>query len=777
MPQAPSKKVGIHGDLGAPIKKKSFLAAAVGRLSLRKRALPSPKPAMEPEVAITSRHITTQSAGPLSSKMPEPPTPPEPPEPPEPTEPTAEMYEFELPPDAKPGMTLKFPIPGTMDVVEITVPEGAEPGRTISFSWAETVAKAELPEQTDEEHNEGDLFELEVPPNAKPGMKLRFSIPGTEETVMITVPEGAEPGRTISFSLPMNINEVARSKLIDHESHSAQKIQARVRGRHGRQVLNGQRKSATVIQAHVRGRHGRVVLHAQAESATMIQAHVRGQHDRAAIRSRIEAEAFEAAATSSTTSEATTTDPVVPTVAEVAYSNLLTGVLSEVVIEKRERDSSLGIQLSGDGHPFLEAVAHDALAHGKLFVGDQLLSINGWNAVGHLETTYRLERLTGTIRVRVFRCAVDPRAPPPDEHAAGGLITSAPPSPRAGEVFKSAPTTPTPGHEVFMTAPSTPAPPTPTVLTSASTSAALFSRVEPIEPSSSAPTTASTTAPLGMLVESFLRRLAPERIASEMQASPSPVSRAPSFHLHRAISESMSNHRMEPGSLLHKTELIKSELCLSGTMLAVATEAAKYLGVDMDGKNSAALINECHRELASEPAGIEAPGSLLCKIINIKSELGLSGTVLAIAQEAAIILGVGVTGKNTATLIHDCHQEVARMEAGSLLRKTEVIKSELGLRGTMLAVATEAAKFLGVDIAGKSTVTLIHECHHEVTGTETGSLLYKMDLIKCEMGLSGTISAVATEAAMHLGVDATGKNSAALIHECYQELTGFNLSI
>jgi hypothetical protein len=62
--------------------------------------------------------------------------------------------------------------------------------------------------------------------------------------------------------------------------------------------------------------------------------------------------------------------------------------------------------------------------------------------------------------------------------------------------------------------------------------------------------------------------------------------------------------------------------------------------------------------------------------------------VLAIAQEAAIILGVGVTGKNTATLIHDCHQEVARMEAGSLLRKTEVIKSELGLRGTMLAVAT-----------------------------------------------------------------------------------------
>ncbi|KOO23394.1 hypothetical protein Ctob_004285 [Chrysochromulina tobinii] len=106
-------------------------------------------------------------------------------------------------------MTLKFPIPGTsMDVVEITVPEGAEPGRTISFSWAETVAKAELPEQTDEEHNEGDLFELEVPPNAKPGMKLRFSIPGTEETVMITVPEGAEPGRTISFSLPMNINEV-----------------------------------------------------------------------------------------------------------------------------------------------------------------------------------------------------------------------------------------------------------------------------------------------------------------------------------------------------------------------------------------------------------------------------------------------------------------------------------------------------------------------------------------------------------------------------------------
>ena len=768
VPQAPSKRRESRDVGGALLKKKSFLAAAVGRLSLRKRALPSPKPAMEPEVAITSTHITTQSAAaPLSSKMPEPPTQPEPPEPTEPTaEPPAEMYEFELPPDAKPGMMLKFPIPGTKDVVEITVPEGAEPGHTISFSWPETVASAELPQQTDEEHNEGDLFELEVPVNAKPGMKLRFSIPGTEETVMIMVPEGAEPGRTISFSLPMNINEVARSKLIDHEGHSAQKIQARVRGRHGRQVLNEQRKSATVIQAHVRGRHGRVVLHEQAESATMIQAHVRGQHDRAAIRSRIEAEAFEAAATSSTTSEATTTDPVVPTVAEVAYSNLLTGVLSEVVIEKRERDSSLGIQLSGDGHPFLEAVAHDALAHGKLFVGDQMLSINGWNAVGHIETTDRLERLTGAIRVRVFRSV--PRAPPP-ELADGGLMKSAPSSPRAGEVFKSAPSTPTSGqHEVFVTAPSTPVPPTaPIVLTSSSTSAAL-SRVFD-EPSSS--------APLGMLVESFLRRLAPERIASEMQASPSPASRAPSFQLHRAISESMSNHRMEPGSLLHKTELIKSELCLSGTMLAVATEAAKYLGVGMDGKNSAALINECHRELAFESSGIEAPGSLLRKIINIKSELGLSGNVLAVAQEAAIILGVGVTGKNTATLIHDCHQEITRMEAGSLLRKMEVIKSELGLSGTMLAVATEAAKFLGVGIAGKSTVTLIHECHHEVTGTETGSLLYKMDLIKCEMGLSGTISAVATEAAVHLGVDAAGKNSAALIHECYQELTGFNLSI
>jgi hypothetical protein len=88
---------------------------------------------------------------------------------------------------------------------------------------------------------EGDLFELEVPPNVKPGMKLRFSIPGTEETVMILVPEGAEPGHTISFPMPTSIHDLARAKLLEHEGHSARTIQKRARGRQARLVLNGQR--------------------------------------------------------------------------------------------------------------------------------------------------------------------------------------------------------------------------------------------------------------------------------------------------------------------------------------------------------------------------------------------------------------------------------------------------------------------------------------------------------------------------------------------------------
>lgn len=86
-------------------------------------------------------------------------------------------------------------------------------------------------------------------------------------------------------------------------------------------------------------------------------------------------------------------------------SDVAAGVPLEVRLEKPERDARLGVTLTGNGHPILEWVATDAIAHGKLRVGDRVLSVNGWNAIGHAETTKRLKRLYGTIRLKVMRPA------------------------------------------------------------------------------------------------------------------------------------------------------------------------------------------------------------------------------------------------------------------------------------------------------------------------------------------------------------------------------------
>ena len=77
----------------------------------------------------------------------------------------------------------------------------------------------------------------------------------------------------------------------------------------------------------------------------------------------------------------------------------------EIVLEKPHKDSSLGILLSGDGHPYIDEVASGALAHGKLRLGDQVLLVNGWDAAGHSQTAKRFVQLTGVIRIRVLRRA------------------------------------------------------------------------------------------------------------------------------------------------------------------------------------------------------------------------------------------------------------------------------------------------------------------------------------------------------------------------------------
>jgi hypothetical protein len=67
-----------------------------------------------------------------------------------------------------------------------------------------------MPEQA--EATEPTLYELEVPPNVRPGMKLKLSLPGRVQKVVITVPAGAAPGCIISVSMLHNKVE-ARVKL------------------------------------------------------------------------------------------------------------------------------------------------------------------------------------------------------------------------------------------------------------------------------------------------------------------------------------------------------------------------------------------------------------------------------------------------------------------------------------------------------------------------------------------------------------------------------------
>jgi hypothetical protein len=83
---------------------------------------------------------------------------------------------------------------------------------------------AAVPEAEDAEK----MYELEVPPNTVPGSKLKLTIPGMQEKVIITVPEGAAPGATISFCLP---SKKGPSKK---ESEAAVAIQAILRGKAAR---------------------------------------------------------------------------------------------------------------------------------------------------------------------------------------------------------------------------------------------------------------------------------------------------------------------------------------------------------------------------------------------------------------------------------------------------------------------------------------------------------------------------------------------------------------
>ena len=101
---------------------------------------------------------------------------------------------------------------------ELTTPrgQGAEPRRdqhsrsVRPLDLFEVSGEPGMPEQA--EATEPTLYELEVPPNVRPGMKLKLSLPGRVQKVVITVPTGAAPGRIISVSMLHNKVE-ARVKL------------------------------------------------------------------------------------------------------------------------------------------------------------------------------------------------------------------------------------------------------------------------------------------------------------------------------------------------------------------------------------------------------------------------------------------------------------------------------------------------------------------------------------------------------------------------------------
>ena len=85
---------------------------------------------------------------------------------------------------------------------------------------APTAAEEDEPEKT---------YELDVPEGTKPGAKLKLTIPGRTDKVIITVPEGAVPGSTISFSIPPP--QTKTSARASEQERAAVIIQARMRGK------------------------------------------------------------------------------------------------------------------------------------------------------------------------------------------------------------------------------------------------------------------------------------------------------------------------------------------------------------------------------------------------------------------------------------------------------------------------------------------------------------------------------------------------------------------
>ena len=82
--------------------------------------------------------------------------------------------------------------------------------------------------------------------------------------------------------------------------------------------------------------------------------------------------------------------------------------METIILHKETKETRIGVTLSGErGPPTITAIAPPpALAHGTLRVGDVIVAINDWSANGHSETTARLKRLQGRLRIRLQKRGV-----------------------------------------------------------------------------------------------------------------------------------------------------------------------------------------------------------------------------------------------------------------------------------------------------------------------------------------------------------------------------------
>ena len=107
---------------------------------------------------------------------------------------------------------------------------------------AEAPAPSVPPAETPAIDNEEETYELQVPPNTKPGSKLKLTIPGIPDKVVITVPPGALPGNVISFSMPKS-KEAVQAKLLE-QAKAVTRLQSRLRGKQAREVTRKQIEAA-----------------------------------------------------------------------------------------------------------------------------------------------------------------------------------------------------------------------------------------------------------------------------------------------------------------------------------------------------------------------------------------------------------------------------------------------------------------------------------------------------------------------------------------------------